>query len=179
MKSNIAKPLFPAGLALLSVLAVVCGLSTSVVADSMDEQWQADRVLVVKSERKLHLLRNGIVLRSFDISLGKNPVGPKIREGDFRTPEGDYFIDWRNPNSDYYLSMHISYPGPQDVGRASRQGVNPGSMIMIHGLPNDSEPTRRDFLDEDWTDGCIAVSNQAMIDIWLSVADNTPITIRP
>ena len=179
MKITIAKPLFPVGLALLSALALVFGLSTPVAADSMDEQWQADRVLVVKSERKLHLLRNGIVLRSFDISLGKSPVGRKTREGDFRTPEGDYVIDWRNPNSDYYLSMHISYPGPQDVGRASRQGVNPGSMIMIHGLPNDSEPTRRDFLDEDWTDGCIAVSNQAMIDIWLSVSDNTPITIRP
>ncbi len=101
------------------------------------------------------------------------------REGDLRTPEGDYVIDWRNPNSDYYMSMHISYPGLQDIGQANRNGVNPGSMIMIHGLPNESEPTRRDYLDDDWTDGCIAVSNQAMIDIWLSVADNTPITIRP
>jgi murein L,D-transpeptidase YafK len=165
----------------LVVPLMICtaGLSLRVSADSMDEQWQADRVLVIKSERKLHLIRNGIVLRSFDISLGKKPVGAKLQEGDLRTPEGDYVIDWRNPDSDYYMSMHISYPGPQDIGRANRKGVNPGSMIMIHGLPNDSEPTRRDYLDDDWTDGCIAVSNQAMIDIWLSVADNTPITIRP
>lgn len=153
--------------------------SVRVAADSMGEQWQADRVLVIKGERKLHLLRNGIVLRSYDISLGKNPLGAKTQEGDLRTPEGDYVIDWRNPDSDFYMSMHVSYPGPQDIGQANRKGVNPGSMIMIHGLPNDSEPTRRDYLDDDWTDGCIAVSNQAMIDIWLSVADNTPITIRP
>ena len=154
-------------------------LSGAPMADSMDDSWKADRVLVVKSDRKLHLLRNGQVMRSYDISLGKNPVGPKVEEGDLRTPEGDYVIDWRNPNSDFYMSMHISYPGPDDIGRARRRGVSPGSMIMIHGLPNNSEPTRLDYLDDDWTDGCIAVSNQAMIDIWLSVADQTPITIRP
>lgn len=165
----------------LVVALMICtsGFLTRAVADSMEERWDADRILVLKGERKLHLLRNGIVLRSYDISLGGNPLGTKQQEGDLRTPEGDYVIDWRNPNSDYYLSMHISYPGPQDIGRANRSGVSPGSMIMIHGLPNDSEPTRRDYLDDDWTDGCIAVSNQAMIDIWLSVADHTPITIRP
>lgn len=165
----------------LVVVLMICtsGFLTRAVADSMEEHWDADRILVLKGERKLHLLRNGIVLRSYDISLGGNPLGTKQQEGDFRTPEGDYVIDWRNPDSDFYLSMHISYPGPQDIGRANRNGVSPGSMIMIHGLPNDSEPTRRDYLDDDWTDGCIAVSNQAMIDIWLSVADNTPITIRP
>jgi murein L,D-transpeptidase YafK len=164
---------------LVLLMIGAAGLPVRAVADSMDGQWKADHVLVVKGERKLHLLRNGIVLRSFDISLGKNPLGAKMQEGDLRTPEGDYVIDWRNPDSDYYLSMHISYPGPRDIGLANRKGLNPGSMIMIHGLPNDSEPTRRDYLDDDWTDGCIAVSNQAMIDIWLSVADQTPITIRP
>lgn len=141
--------------------------------------WMADRVYVDKSERKLHLLNEGQVMRTYDISLGKNPVGDKREEGDLRTPEGDYVLDWRNPTSDFFMSMHISYPNSQDRQEARRRGVNPGSMIMIHGLPNDAEATRSDYLYEDWTDGCIAVSNQAMIDIWLSVPDNTPITIVP
>ena len=148
-------------------------------APAEEDVWLADRVLVVKSERRLYLLRGGRVLRSFDISLGGSPVGHKREEGDQRTPEGDYVIDWRNPESDFYMSMHISYPNDIDLRAARRNGRDPGGMIMIHGLPNDSPPTRSDYLDEDWTDGCIAVSNQAMIDIWLSVRDNTPITIRP
>lgn len=164
---------------LLSILAVVSLplIGPTSLADA--SAWEADRVLVVKSERKLHLMRGDTVLRSYDISLGKNPVGPKIAAGDLRTPEGDYVLDWRNPTSDFYLSMHISYPGPQDWARARKRGVHPGDMIMIHGLPNDSEPTLTDYLEQDWTDGCIAVSNQAMIDIWLSVQDDTPITILP
>ncbi len=141
--------------------------------------WMADRVHVDKSERKLHLIHQGEIMRSYDISLGKNPVGHKRREGDMRTPEGDYVLDWRNPGSDFFMSMHISYPNDDDLRAARRRGVHPGSMIMIHGLPNDAEPTRSDYLYEDWTDGCIAVSNQAMIDIWLSVPDNTPISIVP
>jgi murein L,D-transpeptidase YafK len=136
-------------------------------------------VVVVKSQRRLDLVRDGRVMRSYPISLGGQPVGPKQEEGDLRTPEGDYVLDWRNPASDFYMSIHISYPNPSDMRRARSAGRNPGSMIMIHGLPNDSPPTRTDYLDEDWTDGCIAVSNQAMIDIWLSVEDDTPITILP
>ena len=141
--------------------------------------WYADRVYVDKSERQLHLLREGQVLRSYRISLGKNPVGDKQREGDLRTPEGDYYLDWRNPESDFFMSMHISYPSVHDLREAAQRGERPGGLIMIHGLPNDARATRTDYLYEDWTDGCIAVSNQAMIDIWLSVPDNTPITIAP
>jgi murein L,D-transpeptidase YafK len=157
-------------------------LAQGAVADyapADEDIWLADRVLVVKSERKLYLLRGGRALRSYGISLGGSPAGHKLEEGDQRTPEGDYVIDWRNPGSDFYMSMHISYPNTLDLHDARREGRDPGGMIMIHGLPNDSAPTRSDYLDEDWTDGCIAVSNQAMIDIWLSVGDNTPITIRP
>ena len=139
----------------------------------------ADRVLVVKSDRRLHLMRDGQILRSYPISLGARPVGHKFQEGDMRTPEGEYVLDWRNPISDFYLSIHVSYPNADDLRVARAAGRDPGGMIMIHGLPNESRPTRGDYLDEDWTDGCIAVSNQAMIDIWLSVDDNTPITILP
>jgi L,D-peptidoglycan transpeptidase YkuD (ErfK/YbiS/YcfS/YnhG family) len=141
--------------------------------------WMADRVHVDKGERKLHLMHRGEIMRSYAISLGKNPVGHKRQEGDMRTPEGEYVLDWRNPGSDFFMSMHISYPNDDDLRQARRRGVNPGSMIMIHGLPNDAEASRSDYLFEDWTDGCIAVSNQAMIDIWLSVPDNTPISITP
>jgi murein L,D-transpeptidase YafK len=144
-----------------------------------EDPWTADRVLVVKSERQLYLMRGDAVLRKHRISLGQSPVGPKRQEGDNRTPEGDYVLDWRNPNSDFYMAMHISYPNDNDRREARRRGVDPGNMIMIHGLPNDSEPNLSDYLGEDWTNGCIAVSNQAMIDIWLSVKDNTPITILP
>jgi L,D-peptidoglycan transpeptidase YkuD (ErfK/YbiS/YcfS/YnhG family) len=144
-----------------------------------DGLWMADRVHVDKGERKLHLMHRGEIMRSYAISLGKNPIGHKRREGDMRTPEGEYVLDWRNPGSDFFMSMHISYPNEHDLRDARRRGVNPGSMIMIHGLPNDAEASRTDYLFEDWTDGCIAVSNQAMIDIWLSVPDNTPISITP
>ncbi len=169
------------------VAAIVAGWAPAVLADgamssspfSAGDAGFADRVVVIKSERKLHLLRGDEIMRSHPISLGQSPVGRKQMEGDNRTPEGEYILDWRNANSDYYLAMHVSYPNDDDIRQARKKGVSPGNMIMIHGLPNDSEPSLSDYLGEDWTNGCIAVSNQAMIDIWLSVKDNTPITILP
>ena len=107
------------------------------------------------------------------------PNGPKQREGDFRTPEGKYFLDDRNVNSDYFLSIHVSYPNDQDRARARAQGVDPGGQIMIHGLPNEPRYDVRHYLDTDWTDGCIAVSNSDMVDIWLMTRESTPIEIRP
>ncbi len=174
---HLHKTLAPAVAALAILIAVTSARAD--YAPSDHSQWQADRVVVVKSERRLDLVRDGQVLRSYPISLGGRPDGHKQEEGDLRTPEGDYVLDWRNPASDFYMSIHISYPNDHDRRRARAAGRDPGSMIMIHGLPNDSPPTRTDYLDEDWTDGCIAVSNQAMMDIWLSVADDTPITILP
>jgi len=168
------------GRAAVAVLLLVAAAAVHAdYAPADDGGWKADRVVVVKSQRRLDLMRNGRVLRSYPVSLGGSPVGPKREEGDLRTPEGDYVLDWRNPDSDFYMSIHVSYPNTADLRHARAAGRDPGSMIMIHGLPNDSPPTRGDYLDEDWTDGCIAVSNQAMIDIWLSVEDNTPITILP
>jgi len=145
----------------------------------IEDPWRADLIVVEKSARRLHLMRGARQLRSYDISLGNEPEGHKVREGDNRTPEGDYVLDWRNQDSAYFMSIHISYPNRRDLRQASQRGVNPGDMIMIHGLPNDSPPTLSDYLGEDWTNGCIAVSNQAMIDIWLSVSDATPIRILP
>lgn len=139
----------------------------------------ADFVVVEKAKRKLHLLKDGEILRSFDIALGIVPVGDKVKEGDFRTPEGRYVLDMRNPNSEYFLSIHVSYPNAADRAEASARGVDPGGAIMIHGQPN--EPTRSEayYRSQDWTNGCIAVSNSDMIDIWLMIGDITPIEIRP
>lgn len=139
----------------------------------------ADSVLVVKSERKLYLLKAGRVLRAFDVSLGLVPSGPKQREGDFRTPEGTYRLETRNVDSDYFLSIQVSYPDEVDRARARAQGVDPGGQIMIHGLPNEPKYDLRRYEDSDWTDGCIAVSNTDMVDIWLMTRESTPIEIRP
>ncbi len=139
----------------------------------------ADMVVVEKGDRKLHLMRDGAVLRSFDIALGMAPVGDKRQEGDSRTPEGRYLLDARNPNSDFFLSIHISYPDARDRREAATLGVDPGSAIMIHGQPNEPTYSEAYYRNQDWTNGCIAVTNSAMIDIWLMTPDNTPIEIRP
>lgn len=139
----------------------------------------ADRVLVRKGERRMFLKRGGTVLRSYRVALGLNPVGHKEREGDFRTPEGEYRLVRRNPRSDFFLSMQVSYPDDDDLRRARRNGVPPGGAIMIHGLPNDPRRGLDYYSTQDWTDGCIAVSNADMLEIWMLVPDGTPIEIRP
>ncbi len=139
----------------------------------------AEKIVIDKTERKLHLIRDGEAFRTFDIALGIRPTGDKESEGDFRTPEGSYLLDTRNPNSDFFLSIHISYPSRQDTQQARAKGLPPGGAIMIHGQPN--TPTRSEayYRTQDWTNGCIAVSNSDMIDIWLMTPDNTPIEILP
>lgn len=139
----------------------------------------ATRVLVRKSERRLYLLRGDEVLRSYRVALGLNPVGHKQREGDFRTPEGSYRLVRRNPRSDYFMSLKVSYPNADDVARARRNGWAAGGSIMIHGLPNDPYKGLDYYATRDWTDGCIAVSNADMLEIWMLVADNAPIDIQP
>jgi murein L,D-transpeptidase YafK len=140
---------------------------------------QADSVLVVKSERKLYLLKAGRVLKAIDVSLGLVPTGPKRREGDFKTPEGRYELETRNVDSDYFLSILVSYPSDADRARARELGAEPGGQIMIHGLPNTPRYEAAHYQGTDWTDGCIAVSNSDMLDIWLMTRESTPIEIRP
>jgi murein L,D-transpeptidase YafK len=139
----------------------------------------ADRVLVNKSERTLQLLRNGEVLRTYKVALGLRPEGHKEFEGDFRTPEGVYHLSRRNPNSEYFLSIQIDYPNERDIARARRQGVRPGGAIMIHGQPNMPRKPRDYYSNVDWTEGCIAVSNSDMVEIWLMTPPDTPIEIKP
>jgi murein L,D-transpeptidase YafK len=139
----------------------------------------ADLVVIEKAARQLHLIRDGEPFRTFRIALGIVPVGDKVKEGDFKTPEGRYILDSRNPNSDFFLSIHISYPNAMDRREASELGVDPGGAIMIHGQPNEPSRSEAYYKTQDWTNGCIAVSNSDMIDIWLMTGEDTPIELRP
>jgi len=138
-----------------------------------------DRVVVRKSERKLLLLHGETVVRSYRVALGLNPVGTKERAGDFRTPEGSYRLVRRNPRSDFFLSMQVSYPNETDLKHARRNHWDTGGSIMIHGLPNQLKHEPTYYESRDWTDGCIAVSNADMLEIWLLTPDNAPIDILP
>jgi murein L,D-transpeptidase YafK len=137
----------------------------------------ADWIHVIKSLRQLQLFRAGHVLKTYPIALGAHPIGPKLRLGDDRTPEGAYRIDSRLADSAYHRALHVSYPDPADIARARDAGVDPGGAIFIHGLP--ANFGRVDFISfpRDWTNGCIAVGNIAIEEIWDAVDDGTPVQI--
>ena len=139
----------------------------------------ADIVLIEKKERRLTLLSKGEVIKTYTIALGGNPVGPKERQGDNKTPEGAYIIDSRNSNSGYHLSLHISYPNEKDKIRARELGVSPGGDIMIHGIKNGFSMVGASHAEIDWTKGCIAVTNQEMEEIYTFVPNGTIVEIRP
>lgn len=154
-----------------------------------------DSLFLSKSTRQLFLMRKGKAYKVYTVVLGKNPEGAKLREGDNRTPEGQYKIDWRNGNSKYHLSLHIDYPRKGDIERAKDLGYEAGSAIMIHGEPNyldgvadffssnDTEKgdqwMRTLLYKFDWTRGCVAVRNHEMEEIYRVVRDGTPIWIQP
>ena len=138
-----------------------------------------DRVVVRKSQRQLLLMHGGNIVRLYHVALGLNPVGQKQRSGDFRTPEGSYRLDRRNPRSDYFLSIKVSYPNEKDLKRARARHWDTGGSIMVHGLPNLLRHDPDYYARNDWTDGCIAVSNADMVEIWMLVPDDVPIDILP
>lgn len=140
---------------------------------------RADKLVVFKAARKLQLMKGGEVLRSFRVALGPNPKQHKVREGDGRTPEGRYVLDWRNAKSRYYRSIHISYPNAHDRRKAAERDVSPGGDIMIHGLPNGYKGPAQRHSAWDWTAGCIAVTNAEIDVIWSLVENGTPIEINP
>jgi murein L,D-transpeptidase YafK len=135
---------------------------------------KAEKLVVFKAKRTLHLVRDGWVFRAYRIKLGDKPVGPKIFQYDGRTPEGRYVIDYRNASSRFHRSLHISYPRPEDVARARRYGTSPGGDIFIHGTPGEGVAYAG-----DWTNGCIALKNHEIDELWRAVDDGTPIEIRP
>ncbi len=151
-------------------------LLTSPLAFSLET---ADRVLVVKSESKLYLLKNGTVIAEYRAAFGANPQGHKQQQGDERTPEGAYVLDYKKEDSAFYKAIHISYPNVKDKYRARQAGVDPGGFIMIHGQKNGLGWLSWITQFFNWTDGCIAVSNSAMDEIWQSVPVGTPIEVRP
>ncbi len=139
----------------------------------------ADRVLVLKKERTLQLLSHGKVIKTYKVALGGDPVGPKTRQGDHKTPEGIYILDLRNAHSRFYRAIHISYPNERDRAQARKEGVAPGGDVFVHGLPNGFGAIGAAHRLKDWTDGCIAVTDDEMDEIWMAVQDGTPIEIRP
>jgi murein L,D-transpeptidase YafK len=139
----------------------------------------ADRVVVLKSERALRLVNHGRVIKAYKVALGGDPIGPKTRQGDHKTPEGSYVLDFRNAHSKFYKAIHISYPSARDRAAAREQGASPGGDVFLHGLPNGFGYLGAAHRLKDWTDGCIAVTNAEIDEIWGAVPDGTPIEIQP
>ncbi|UWQ95846.1 L,D-transpeptidase family protein [Rhodobacteraceae bacterium M385] len=150
-------------------LAALTGCSRFIEYDGPE----VTRIVVYKNDRIMFLMHNDEILETYEIELGFAPEGHKLEEGDGRTPEGEYIIDRRNPNSQWYLSIGISYPNAEDIAQARARGVSPGGDIFIHGTPR---PFRR---TDDWTVGCIAVTNAEMRQIYAMVDNGTPISIYP
>jgi hypothetical protein len=162
-----------------SVSSVDASGSGPVLPVAADGNVLADRILIEKGARRLTLLSRGAVIAEYPVKLGLSPRGHKQFEGDFRTPEGVYHLSRRNPRSEFFLSVEVSYPNAADRARAKEEGVRPGGAIMIHGQPNVPRKPPEYYANRDWTDGCIAVSNAAMVDIWQRTRIGIPIEIRP
>jgi len=139
----------------------------------------ADSIVVYKRERTLVLFNHGVPVRNYFIALGSKPVGDKERAGDQRTPEGVFYINAHNPASKFHLALRISYPDDAHRARAAKLGVDPGGDIMIHGLPKDFSEAGKAHQQNDWTNGCVALSNQEIEEIWRAVPDGTPVQIKP
>ncbi|ABK48649.1 conserved hypothetical protein [Shewanella sp. ANA-3] len=140
---------------------------------------KVDLVVITKSESNMALLRDGKILKQYRIAMGDLPTGHKLTEGDQRTPQGRYILDYKKSDSAYYKSIHISYPNEEDKLRAKALGIRPGGMIMIHGQNPRSPLTPEQAQQYNWTDGCIAITNAEMDEVWKAVDEGTPIEIWP
>jgi murein L,D-transpeptidase YafK len=163
----------------LAVLALLFGIIERSSALSITPALRADSILIVKHERKLYLMRDNQPLRSYRIALGLSPTGAKAHRWDFRTPEGHYVIDFRRQHSHYFKALHISYPSAEDLRRSAALHVPAGGDIFIHGEPN--RPTKPDsyYRTRDWTNGCVALSDEDLQDVWDLTAGPTPVDIVP
>ena len=164
----------------LAIPVLWTAMTTSTTAGNpLPSHSVADRIVVMKSARELRLMHNGELVKMFKIALGGNPVGPKERQGDSRTPEGTYTISGRNAKSKFHLSLRVSYPTAEQAARARKLGYSPGGDIFIHGLPNGWGAVGKGHLLRDWTDGCIAVTDTEIEEIWRAVPNGTAVEIRP
>ena len=161
----------------MRIIAILAGLVIS--AQSMAGNEAIDSVLVVKSEKRMFLLSKGARVKEYDVVFGGNPEGHKQQEGDERTPEGHYLLDYKKADSAFHKAIHISYPNQKDKAEAAKRGVDPGGLIMIHGQRNGYGWLAWITQSFDWTSGCIAVTNPEMDEIWRLVEVGTPIEIRP
>jgi murein L,D-transpeptidase YafK len=161
-------------IALLSVCIVGCTQTRNA-----EPSTQADRIVVEKSKRMMKLMHGNEVLKSYQVALGRQPQGAKQRQGDHKTPEGVYSVDAKKPNSRFHRALHISYPSADDRDRAVRIGVDPGGDVEIHGLGSMWGWLGAAHRKVDWTDGCIAVTNEEIDEIWPLVDVGTPVEIRP
>jgi murein L,D-transpeptidase YafK len=164
---------------LLTAFVSLWMCATGVTQTAARPSAQADHVIVLKKERTLELLSRGKVIKTYKIALGGDPVGPKTKQGDHKTPEGIYVLDSRNEHSKFYKSIHISYPNARERTAARQMGVSPGGDVFVHGLPNGFGTIGAAHRLKDWTDGCIAVTDQEMDEIWRAVPNGTAIEIRP
>jgi len=165
------------GVLVLAATAVVWWAQRTVTP--LPKGVRADLVVVKKGARVLELYRGSELIRTYDVSLGRHPDGPKQQEGDGRTPEGKYSLDYRKADSSFHRALHISYPSKADAGAARSQGVKPGGFIMVHGIRNGLGFLGRLHRLIDWTDGCVAVTDVEIEEIWRVVPDGTPIVIQP
>lgn len=173
---RIAWPVLAAGVGVVILMYILDAAFPSLFARSLG---QVDRVIVLKSERRLMLYAGDERVATYRIALGSDPAGHKTFRGDSRTPEGLYTLDYRNKHSQFYRSIHVSYPNDADLAAGIEADVPPGGNVMIHGLPDGKGLIGPVFNLRDWTDGCIAVSNREIEEIWHAVPDGTPIEIRP
>lgn len=166
--------------ALLIIVGLILALLTwaNWPSDRLDISARADRIVIEKCSRRLTLLRSGMPLKQYRVALGQNPVGPKEREGDSKTPEGVYHVVEHNQHSSFHLALRVSYPGQSDIARAASQGVAPGSDIMIHGIRNGLGVIGRMHCWMDWTAGCIAVTDTEIEEIARTVSDGAIVEIR-
>ena len=161
------------------ILFLILGFSLFLFSESFE---MADKVIIKKSTRMLYLSSQGEIYRKFHMALGRVPMGHKEYEGDMKTPEGVYLLDWRQPSPQYYRSIHISYPNQKDRAHAKELGLSAGGMIMIHGTPFELELSPFGNwmpILMDWTEGCIAMSNDDLDEVWDSTTNNTPVVIIP
>jgi murein L,D-transpeptidase YafK len=164
----------------ITLFVLMCVTSCSLACGRQPHSLNhVDRIVIVKSAHTLTLMRGNQVLRVYRVALGRSPVGSKTREGDHKTPEGEYLIDGKKPNSRFYRALHISYPNEDDKKRAHSQGVDPGGDIEIHGIQNGFGWIGSLHRKIHWTDGCIALTDSEMDEIYSSVGVGTPLKIEP
>jgi murein L,D-transpeptidase YafK len=168
-----------AGIAAMLGVFLVSVLSIGMAHSQAATPQKADSILILKKDHVLKLLAGGKAIRTYKVALGRGGLGPKVREGDARTPEGHYFIDSRNAVSHYHKALHVSFPNAEDRKRAAQLGVPPGGAIMIHGLPNGMGWLGAGHRLLDWTLGCVAVTDEEIDEIWDLVPLGTPVDIRP